>query len=107
MDVAGYAAPVGGFGYLIATPIALLSDSTQWAAVSLELRAAGAGGGPGDGTPNNPPWVPPPSGDLVGFSYTFTVAESANAAAETADVTCSYVQDSCDDDAGIKGNRSY
>jgi len=107
MDVRGYSAPVSG-GYLIATPVAYLQIPVQWAAASLELRGSGAGsGGSGGTTPTNPPWQPPPSGDLVGFSYTFTVSASAPADSSSADVTCSYVQSVCDDDASTKGNQGY
>ncbi len=100
-----YASGVGAPGYVVPTPLAH-SGLVQWAALTLELRSTSGSGGGGT-TPSNPQWQPPPSGTLVGFSYTFTVDSSAPAAAGTADVTCSYLESICDSNRTEPGNDAY
>ena len=111
MYVRPYASGVGPPGFVVPTPIALLTGfevaPQPFAGVTLELRATEGPGGGGGTTPANPPWTPPPTGTLVGFSYTFTVEASAPAAATSADVTCSYLQSVCDDGSEAAGNDAY
>ncbi len=95
-----------GSGFVVPTPLGH-TDLVQFAAVSLEIRSTDAVAGGGGNVPNNPPWQPPPSGTLVGFSYTFTIASSAPAQATTADVTCSYLETVCDSDRSEPGNDAY
>ncbi len=108
-----YPSGVGPPGFVTATPLGYLikdvggiAAPTPYAGLTLELRST-SGAGSGGTTPSNPPWQPPPSGTLVGFSYTFTVESSAPAAATTADVTCSYLESVCDSDRSEPGNDAY
>ncbi len=106
-----YAAPLASPNFVVPTPLGNLAgsqapDPRQYAAATLELRAAGSTGGGGI-TPPLPIWLPPPAGTLVSWSFTYTVEESAPAAAITADVTCSYLETVCDDDRTEPGNDAY
>ncbi len=117
VDVQAYAAPSSppAPDFLIATPLGQLTavadwtlqDPVQWCAVSLELRSTGGPTGHGGSTPSNPPWTPAPAGDLVGWSYTFTIGTSPDAPAITADVTCSYMGGGCTNPNEEFGNPSY
>ncbi len=114
IDSAAYASPIATFGFQIEGPLATMFDGSfaavhPWAAATLELRSAFAvsadnSGGP---VPPSPPWVPPPAGTLVTWSYTYTVSSPTVAPPASAEVTCHFLGSGCTDPQGNQGNEAY
>ncbi len=114
LDIQAYATPSTTHPFGIAGPLGNLFESSQlavrpWAAATLELRSA-TGGGPGNAggpIPPQPPYVPPPAGTLVAWSYTYTVPVPTVFSPSSAEVTCSYFGGGCTDPTGNQGNQAY